>query len=164
MSGSPASPLAGLATGIDHITLPVADLAVAERFYCGLLGATMTRRLDEEAFRRLRPERVGELGHPHNSPLHLSLGFGGEGPQLDLFLQGTEPLAPRPDPHLALGVAGAHLDAVKRTLTDAGVSTDGPRRLGPPGQASLYSWIRSATCSSSSRAITRGPCSRGPRT
>ena len=137
---SHSSSLRGVARGVDHVTLPVADLALAERFYVDLLGATVIARFDEDTFRALRPERADELRNLRNSPLHLSIRFGDEpGPRIDLFLQNYgQAKLEQGHPHLAIGVAGEDLDRAKAALEEADVPTDGPRRLGPPGQASLY--------------------------
>ncbi|HWL87031.1 MAG TPA: VOC family protein [Polyangiaceae bacterium] len=130
----------GALRGVDHITLPVGDLGLAERFYVDLLGAAVVARFDEDVFRAQRPERVAELTNANNSPLHLSIRFGdGPGPRVDLFLQPDgQPVLERGHPHLAIAVAGEDLDRAKAALEAADVPTDGPRRLGPPGQASLY--------------------------
>ncbi|WP_394849864.1 VOC family protein [Pendulispora brunnea] len=133
--------LKNVVRGVDHLTLPVGDLALAERFYVDLLGATVIGRFDEAAaFRERRPERAGELKNEGNSPLHLSLRFGkGFGPRVDLFLQGDgQPAPERGHPHLALAVKGEDMDRARDVLAAADVPFDGPRRLGPPGQASLY--------------------------
>jgi len=37
---------------IDHVTIPVRDLALARRFYCGILGADYFMQVDDETFRR----------------------------------------------------------------------------------------------------------------
>jgi len=137
----PSLSLRSIVRGIDHITLPVSDLALAERFYVDLLGATIIARFDDPAaFRAHRAERADELKNKRNSPLHLSLRFGdGAGPRVDLFLQDYgQPSLEQGHPHLAIGVDGEHLDQVKTALTEADVPFDGPRRLGPPGQASIY--------------------------
>lgn len=123
--------------GLHHITLPVDDLAIAEQFYCALLGATLVRKIDREAFLRGRAFRAAEVD-ADNSPLHLSVRLG-DAPSLDLFLQNNRPRTTLvPHPHLALRVDPAHLDAFIVRLRDAGVVVDGPRRLGPPGHASAY--------------------------
>lgn len=123
--------------GFHHITLPAHDLDVAERFYVGLLGAELIRKLDREAFVRVRPDRATEVD-ADNSPLHLAVRFG-DGPELHLFLQRNwTKLAPPPHPHLAMRVDHDQLDAFTRRLRDAEVPVDGPRRLGPPGHASVY--------------------------
>jgi catechol 2,3-dioxygenase-like lactoylglutathione lyase family enzyme len=132
------SPLRGISRGIDHVTFPVLDLGVAERFYVGLLGADLLERFDASVFLKLRPERGAELENKRNSPLHLSVRLGG-GPRIDLFLQDYgQPALEQAHPHLAFAVDGADLDKVKAVLDAAGIPVDGPRRLGPPGQASLY--------------------------
>jgi catechol 2,3-dioxygenase-like lactoylglutathione lyase family enzyme len=122
--------------GIHHITLPVADLDVAERFYVGLLGLPLERRFDRATFLRFVPDRAAEADAA-NSPLHLQLRCGAV--ELDLFLQRDHVPGPvRPHPHLAFAVAPEHLDVLRARLLDAGVPVDGPRRLGPPGHASVY--------------------------
>lgn len=131
----------GRVRGLDHITIPVRDLEVAERFYVGLLGAELVLRVDEAFLSRaggpLPPERRADLSGP-NSPLHLGVQLGA-GPRIDLFLNpGWTPAPLYPHPHWAFGVATADLLPLQARLHQAGVPTDGPRRLGPPGQASVY--------------------------
>jgi len=135
---SASSPLRGLTKGIDHVTLPVLDLGIAEQFYVGVLGAELIERFDAAQFLKYRPERRAELDDPTNSPLHISLQLGGT-TRLDLFLQPYgQPAITQPHPHIAFEIAAAELDAAARHLTASGIPVDGPRRLGPPGQASLY--------------------------
>ena len=123
--------------GFAHLTLPVHDLAAAERFYVDLLGAEPIRRLDREAFLRARPERAGEVD-ADNSPLHLAVRFH-DAPELHLFLQKNRAKpTPAPHPHLAMNVDHDELDVFVDRLRAAGVPLDGPRRLGPPGHASVY--------------------------
>jgi catechol 2,3-dioxygenase-like lactoylglutathione lyase family enzyme len=59
--------------------------------------------------------------------------------RLDLFLQqaGQPPLT-QGHPHLAFRVAPGLMLTWKARLEEHGVPTEGPLRLGPPGQASLY--------------------------
>jgi catechol 2,3-dioxygenase-like lactoylglutathione lyase family enzyme len=123
--------------GLHHITLPVHDLDAAERFYVGLLGAQLLRKLDREAFVGMRPDRASEV-EADNSPLHLALRMG-DAPELHLFLQKhrSKP-TPLPHPHLAMMVDADQLDAFVVRLHAAGVPVDGPRRLGLPGHASVY--------------------------
>jgi len=122
---------------LHHITLPVSDLQRAEAFYVGLLGATLVRRVDRETFLRHLPARAAEVDAA-NSPLHLSIKLG-DGPEVQLFLQRDYTgRRPTPHPHLAVYVDADQLDAFALRLARAGVPCDGPRRLGPPGQASLY--------------------------
>lgn len=123
--------------GFGHVTLPIHDLDAAERFYVGLLGATLLRRMDREAFLRLRPDRAGEVDED-NSPLHIAVQFH-DAPELHLFLQpklGRR--APSPHPHIAMRLDHDELDVAVERLRGAGVGVDGPRRLGPPGHASVY--------------------------
>jgi catechol 2,3-dioxygenase-like lactoylglutathione lyase family enzyme len=123
--------------GFHHITLPVHDLDTAERFYVGLLGAKLLRKLNREAFLRVRQDRAAEVD-ADNSPLHLALRVG-DGPELHLFLQKLQRKpTPVPHPHFALSVDADQLDAFTVRLHAAGVPVDGPRRLGPPGHASVY--------------------------
>jgi hypothetical protein len=37
---------------LDHITIPVRDLAIARTFYCDVLGAAYSMTVDDETFRR----------------------------------------------------------------------------------------------------------------
>lgn len=122
---------------IAHLTLPVSDLQEAERFYTEVLQIELVRRIDREVFVALQPQRAGELDGEH-SPLHLELSVGGV--ELDLFLHpdGMRTGAPPPHPHVAFRVTPAELDDYKTRLQQHDVPTDGPRRLGPPGHASLY--------------------------
>src|ERR1043165_7271647 len=127
------SPIGALILTIDHVTLPVHDLEAAERFYVGVLGATLLERFDAETFLRYRPGREDEL-HGPNSPLHISVLLG-HGPRLDLFVQRDgQPAVARANPHIAFQAEGDALDAAIAQLAAAGVAIDGPRRLGPPGQ------------------------------
>lgn len=124
-------------TAFSHLTLPVDDLAVAEAFYVGLLGARVGRRFDRDTFVRLRPERAPEAD-ADNSPLHLSLVLDAT-LELQLFLQRNRPRRPlAPHPHVAFRVSPAELRRLQGRLAQQGVPTDGPRRLGPPGHASVY--------------------------
>jgi len=129
----PAPPIDSL----DHITLPVGDLPLAEEFYAGLLGATVIERFDRETFLRHRPDRAHEVDAA-NTPLHLTLRFG-DSADVQLFLQrGYARRTPVPHPHIAMAVDHDELDAFRARLAEARVPLDGPRRLGPPGHASLY--------------------------
>jgi catechol 2,3-dioxygenase-like lactoylglutathione lyase family enzyme len=120
-----------------HVTLPVHDLDVAEWFYVTLLGAKRVSRFDRETFLRYRPDRATEAD-ADNSPLHLEVQFG-SAPELHLFLQRNRARpVPAPHPHIALEVAPNDIDVFHARLREAGVPTDGPRRLGPPGHASIY--------------------------
>ena len=58
---------------LDHITIPVRDLATARTFYCDVLGAAYSMTVDDETFRRFgRPTAPngGEGSH------HVSVYFG----------------------------------------------------------------------------------------
>jgi catechol 2,3-dioxygenase-like lactoylglutathione lyase family enzyme len=132
MSDSQESLPAGRIRGVNHLTLPVADLEVAEQFYVGLLGA--------EVLMRVTPEMLAALGRSHEvaGSLHISVRIGSS-PQIDLFKQDHGwPGATQNHPHLAFTVAPEDLLPLQRFLEERGVATEGPRRLGPPGQASVY--------------------------
>jgi len=109
-------------TRIDHLTLPVRDLAQAERFYTRVLGGVVLFRVSEQD------------GHGH-----ISVLFGATGPRVDLFEQdwGQTPLT-QPHPHLAFFVAPEEFDAFRTRLRDQGIPASGPWQMGPPGQASVY--------------------------
>jgi catechol 2,3-dioxygenase-like lactoylglutathione lyase family enzyme len=137
MSTQNASPLLGLSSGIDHVTIPVLELETAERFYTEVLGAELLERFDAAMFLKYRPDRADQLQNTRNSPLHVSLRFG-KGTRLDLFLQDYgQPDIEQPHPHVAFEI-GPNLDLAKSCLKQAGVPVSGPLRMGPPGQASLY--------------------------
>ncbi|HEY2678677.1 MAG TPA: VOC family protein [Steroidobacteraceae bacterium] len=120
---------------LDHITIPVGDLALARRFYCDILGATYFMTVDDETFRRFgRPpaERGGEGSH------HVSVYLGGR-TRVDLFLQHSgQPPATVGHPHIAFHVPARRLLPWKAILEAHGIPVEGPLQLGPPGQASLY--------------------------
>lgn len=87
--------------------------------------------------RRVRPDRASEFD-ADNSPFHIAVRFG-DAPELHLFLQRNRPTpVPAPHPHLAMYVAPETLDTFVERLRAASVPLDGPRRLGPPGHASVY--------------------------
>src|ERR1700730_3289112 len=70
---------------LDHVTLPVRDLALARRFYCDVLGAAYSMTVDDDTFRRFgRPpaDNGGEGSH------HVSVYLGGS-TRVDLFLQSS---------------------------------------------------------------------------
>jgi catechol 2,3-dioxygenase-like lactoylglutathione lyase family enzyme len=121
--------------GVDHVTIAVTDLALARRFYCDLLGGTLMMTIDDAALARFgRPPAPngGEGSH------HLSVYLGGA-TRVDLFLQHAgQPSPAIGHPHYAFLVPPAHLLAWCRRLQAGGVRVDGPLRLGPPGQASIY--------------------------
>ena len=123
--------------GFAHLTLPVHDLVVAEQFYVQLLGAKLLERFDRQTFLGHRPDRAHEAD-ADNSPLHLEVQFH-DAPELHLFLQRNrvKPV-PQPHPHIAFNVDHDELDVFVERLKNAGVPIDGPRRLGPPGHASVY--------------------------
>lgn len=125
---------------LSHVTLPIGDLDEAQRFYVDLLGLSLTRRFDAKTF----PGRHPDPDEQH-TPYRLSLRIG-NGAELDLFLErgltrAAERPTPRniaPHPHVALWFPAAELLAKRAALAAAETPIDGPRRLGPPGHASLY--------------------------
>jgi catechol 2,3-dioxygenase-like lactoylglutathione lyase family enzyme len=121
--------------GIDHITFPCDDLAMAERFYVGLLGARVVLRIDKELLTRMGWS-LEDI--ERNRAVNLSLTIG-SGPRLDLF---EYPMGKQPEhtlhPHVAIMVAPSDLLVWKKRLVDRGVIVAGPTRAGPPGQASFY--------------------------
>jgi catechol 2,3-dioxygenase-like lactoylglutathione lyase family enzyme len=123
---------------VSHITMPIHDLGVAERFYVNLLGAKLLHKMDREEFLKYRPGRADEAD-AENSPLHLSISFGDE-LQVQLFVQPQSIRQPvnQPHPHFALHVDPDELLKAKEVLTSNGIPVDGPLRLGPPGHASIY--------------------------
>ena len=120
---------------LDHVTIPVHDLALARRFYCDILGAHYYMTVDDETFRRHgRPPaaRNGEGSH------HISVFLGGS-TRVDLFLQHSgQPPVNEGHPHIAFHVPARRLLLWKAKLEAHGIPTEGPLQLGPPGQASLY--------------------------
>jgi catechol 2,3-dioxygenase-like lactoylglutathione lyase family enzyme len=120
---------------IDHVTIPVRDLSEARHFYCDVLGGAFLMKVDNDFFRK--------VGRPLMDPatpgaFHISVLLGGS-TRVDLFLQDFGQAPPtQPHPHYAFGVSPRDLPKWKARLEALGVPTDGPLRLGPPGQASLY--------------------------
>lgn len=102
-------------TEFHHLTLPVKDLAVAERFYTEVLGAEVVRRMGT----------------------HFSIQFGG-GPRIDIFQQ-SEMLPPDADhPKYAFTISPDDLLEIAAVLDTHGVGYDGPVHQGPPGAAQIY--------------------------
>jgi catechol 2,3-dioxygenase-like lactoylglutathione lyase family enzyme len=107
--------------GIDHLTLPVHDLDLAERFCTQVLGAKVTYRTE-----RSRPMPF------------IAIAIGNS-PSIDLFLQPWgQPAANQPNPHLAFAVKGGDLLDLKQQLIAQYIPVAGPIRFGPPGHGSLY--------------------------
>lgn len=120
---------------LDHVTIPVKDLAVARKFYCDVLGAAYLMAVDDETFRRFGRPPAADNGQGAH---HISVYLGGA-TRVDLFLQSTgQPPAAAGHPHVAFKVSPSGLKQWRQLLTDRGIPCDGPIQLGPPGQASLY--------------------------
>jgi catechol 2,3-dioxygenase-like lactoylglutathione lyase family enzyme len=121
--------------GLEHLTIAVSDLAKARRFYCDVLGGSLMMTVDDQFLARYgRPPAPnnGEGAH------HLSVYLGGA-TRVDLFLQHAGRPAPAlGHPHYAFAVPARDLPKWHRRLAAEGVPIDGPLRLGPPGQASIY--------------------------
>ena len=93
--------------GLDHVVLRVADLDTALRFYCGLLGCTEERRLDELGLIQVRAGAALIDLVPVDSPLGRRGGAapGEGGRNLDHFCLRVEPFDP---------------DAIRTSLKEAG--------------------------------------------
>lgn len=120
---------------LDHITIPVRDLAIARKFYCDVLGAAHFMTVDDETFRRFgRPPAPNQGEGAH----HLSVYPGGA-TRVDLFSQSTgQPETKAGHPHFAFRVSPKGMRDWRGILARMNIPFDGPIRLGPPGQASLY--------------------------
>ncbi len=121
--------------GVDHLTIAVADLGTARRFYCDVLGGSLLMTVDDQMLARLgRPPAPDDGEGSH----HLSVYLGGR-TRVDLFLQHSGQPAPTiGHPHYAFAVPARELLVWRQRLVEQGVPVEGPLRLGPPGQASLY--------------------------
>jgi catechol 2,3-dioxygenase-like lactoylglutathione lyase family enzyme len=118
---------------LDHITIPCRNLAVAEAFYVGVLGARVMLRVNADFLRRMGRAADAEAG-----AIHTSVVFDG-GSRVDLFIQQDgQPPAAAGHPHYAFAVSPGDMLAWKARLNRHGIPTFGPTRLGPPSQASLY--------------------------
>jgi catechol 2,3-dioxygenase-like lactoylglutathione lyase family enzyme len=108
-------------SGIDHLTLPVRDLDLAERFYTQVLGAKVV----------YRTERTRQMPF-----IAITIG---NSPSIDLFLQPWgQPAVNQVNPHLAFAVRGEDLLDLKQRLIAHRIPVVGPIRFGPPGHGSLY--------------------------
>lgn len=121
--------------GIDHVTIPVHDLAVARTFYCDVLGAIHMLTVDDAALQKYGRPPAPDRG---NGVHHVSVLLGGQ-TRVDLFLQREgQAKAELGHPHHAFRIAPGQMLAWKQRLASRGIPTEGPLQLGPPGQASLY--------------------------
>jgi catechol 2,3-dioxygenase-like lactoylglutathione lyase family enzyme len=120
---------------LDHVTIPVKDLALARKFYCDVLGAAHFMTVDDETFRRFGRPPAPDHGQGAH---HVSVYMDGR-TRVDLFLQDTgQPAAGAGHPHFAFRVSPKGMRAWRAVLDSKGIPYDGPIQLGPPGQASLY--------------------------
>lgn len=144
---------------LDHVTLPVTDLAAARRFYCDVLGGVFLMEIDAAALARFGRPPAPDDG---DGTFHVSLYLGGA-TRIDLFLQRDGQRAPlRGHPHYAFRVAPRDLPRFQARLHAHGVPTEGPLQLGFPGQASLYfndpaGNLLELTCTGYSRPIPVRP-------
>src|SRR5262245_9269316 len=121
--------------GLEHLTIPVTDLAVARRFYCEMLGGAVLMTVDDEMLRRFNRPPAPDNGEGSH---HVSVYLGGA-TRVDLFLQHAgQPAVAIGHPHYAFAVPARDLPAWQRRLAAEGVPIDGPLQLGPPGHASIY--------------------------
>jgi catechol 2,3-dioxygenase-like lactoylglutathione lyase family enzyme len=100
--------------GLDHVTIAVQDLAVAERFYSDILGAEL-------------------LG---GTSRQLTYWFGG-GVRVQLCLQRRRE-ATTDHPRYGFAVAPWDLLLFKETLEAHGIAVTGPAPGGPPGHTTLH--------------------------
>jgi catechol 2,3-dioxygenase-like lactoylglutathione lyase family enzyme len=108
-------------SGIDHLTLPVRDLDLAERFYTQVLGAKVVYRTD-------RSRRMPFIA--------ITIG---DSPSIDLFVQPWgQPEVNQPHPHLAFTVRGEDLLDLKQRLIAHQIPVVGPIQFGSPGHGSIY--------------------------
>ncbi|MCY1008885.1 VOC family protein [Nannocystis pusilla] len=68
---------------LDHVTIPVTDLAAARRFYCDVLGGVFLMEVDAAALARFGRPPAPDDG---DGTFHVSLYLGGA-TRVDLFLQ-----------------------------------------------------------------------------
>lgn len=128
-------PWRGKLRAVDHVTFPCDDLARAEAFYVGLLGAQIVLRISRTLLMRMgwSAEEI-----ERNQAAHLSLTLGA-GPRLDLFeYPAGRQSEPALHPHIAFAVAPRDFLSWKERLTAQGVIVAGPTQAGPRGQASFY--------------------------
>ncbi|MDC0720746.1 VOC family protein [Nannocystis bainbridge] len=144
---------------LDHVTIPVDDLAVARRFYCDVLGGAFLLEIDAAALARFGRPPAPDGG---DGTFHVSVYLGGA-TRIDLFLQRDGQPAPlRGHPHYAFRVTPRDLLRFQDRLRAHGVPTEGPLQLGFPGQASLYfndpaGNLLELTCTGFPRAIPVRP-------
>jgi catechol 2,3-dioxygenase-like lactoylglutathione lyase family enzyme len=100
--------------GLDHVTLAVQDLVVAERFYSDILGAELLAATSRE----------------------LVYWFGG-GVRVQLCLQRRR-TAPTDHPRYGFAVPPWDLLLFKHTLESHGICVSGPAPGGSPGHSSLH--------------------------
>jgi catechol 2,3-dioxygenase-like lactoylglutathione lyase family enzyme len=121
--------------GVDHLTIAVTDLDVARQFYCDVLGGVLLMVVDDALRARFGQPPAPDGGEGSH---HISVNLGGA-TRVDLFLQHAGQPAPAlGHPHYAFEVPPRDMLRWRRRLVARGVPIEGPLRLGPPGQASIY--------------------------
>ena len=130
---SAGAPEAGRILGLDHVTLPVAELDGAVRFYRDVLGGDLVERMDRAAWRKLFPHRPELPGRMERATFRF-----GPGPSLQLFVTAQRRAASDDHPHWAFAIAPADVPGFLERLRAAGARVVGPVRAGPLGQASIY--------------------------
>lgn len=109
----------GRILAIDHVTVPVIDLATSVAFYRDVLGLDLIEVIDRGRVRT------------------ASFRFG-RGPALQLFVSASWPRAADDHPHWAFAIGPADVAEFQRRLARAGVHHVGPVRAGPLGAVSIY--------------------------
>jgi catechol 2,3-dioxygenase-like lactoylglutathione lyase family enzyme len=100
------------ANGIDHIVLHVTDLERAKRFYCEVLGMTLYRQNDRQAFLHAGQQGVALFTKHGDTPLIAGNDLN----------------------HLALNVTTGTYEALKAELEKRGVAVSGR----PGGERCIY--------------------------
>lgn len=110
--------------GLDHLVLRVTDLERMLAFYCGVLGCTIERRVDEIGLVQLRAGRALIDLVPVSGPLGRAGGAapGGEGRNLDHFCLRVESF----DESAIRGQLAAHGVETGPVETRYGAEGDGP--------------------------------------
>jgi len=113
--------------GIDHITLSVNDLKLAEQFYVGILGGKILFRIHDNQAKQ-EDDRTPQIA--------IAIA---NSPRIDLVLQtGKLSFPDSPRSRLAFQVRGEELRAWQVFLEKNGILTEGIKKEGFLGKASLY--------------------------
>lgn len=112
---------------VGHVVVPVGDMAYAERFYVGVLGAELRERFDTAP----RPVRNSRRSVP------LSVRLGGE-TGTDIFLRRAIPGLERTQSVIGVVVGSALLYPLRARLVSARVPVDTALSLSFPSAAAIY--------------------------